>query len=173
MSGTPLSPVSAWSETETLHRDGKQQLGRGDCRVRSSEGQTRHPCLVSVAYTLLMASLHQHHPQDWARRPQTTSGEACWAAPAEPLEQVVDWMVDKLTVDHTGQFPELRWASADFPLGLRSRAHFTLGMIAIIIHKIIFLQHSLNLYIPKICKFSSDHWFSRYIIFMTILLYKV
>ena len=38
-----------WTGTETLHRDGQQQLGLGDCQVRSGEGQTRHVYLVSVA----------------------------------------------------------------------------------------------------------------------------
>ena len=30
-----------WTGTETLHRDGKQHLGLGDCQLRSGEGQTR------------------------------------------------------------------------------------------------------------------------------------
>lgn len=38
-----------WTGTETLHRDGKQQLGLGDCQVRSGAGQTRHVYLVSAA----------------------------------------------------------------------------------------------------------------------------
>jgi hypothetical protein len=89
-----------WTGTETFHRDGKQQLGLGDCQVRSGEGQTRHVYLVSAAYSLLMRSLHQNRPQDWARRTLTTIGEACRAVKAETLEQVVDWIVAKLTVDH-------------------------------------------------------------------------
>jgi hypothetical protein len=68
--------------------------------VRSGEGQTRHVYLVSAAYSLLMRALHQNRPQDWARRTLTTIGEACRAVKAETLEQVVDWIVAKLTVDH-------------------------------------------------------------------------
>jgi uncharacterized protein YndB with AHSA1/START domain len=94
-----------WTGTETFHRDGKQQLGLGDCQVRSGEGQTRHVYLVSVAYSLLMRSLQQGRAQDWARRTLTTIGEACRAVQAETLERMIDWVVDKLTVDH--------WSVAD------------------------------------------------------------
>jgi DDE superfamily endonuclease len=94
-----------WTGTETFHRDGKQQLGLGDCQVRSGEGQTRHVYLVSVAYSLLMRSLQQSRAQDWARRTLTTIGEACRAVKAETLERMIDWVVDKLTVDH--------WSIAD------------------------------------------------------------
>ena len=94
-----------WTGTETFHRDGKQQLGLGDCQVRSGEGQTRHVYLVSAAYSLLMRSLQQSRAQDWARRTLTTIGEACRAVQAETLERMIDWVVDKLTVDH--------WSIAD------------------------------------------------------------
>jgi uncharacterized protein YndB with AHSA1/START domain len=94
-----------WTGTETFHRDGKQQLGLGDCQVRSGEGQTRHVYLVSTAYSLLMRSLQQVRPQHWARRTLTTIGEACRAVKAETLERMIDWVVDKLTVDH--------WSIAD------------------------------------------------------------
>ena len=94
-----------WTGTETFHRDGKQQLGLGDCQVRSGEGQTRHVYLVSAAYSLLMRSLQQSRAQDWARRTLTTIGEACRAVKAETLEHMIDWVVDKLTVDH--------WSLAD------------------------------------------------------------
>jgi hypothetical protein len=80
-----------WTGTETLHRDGKQQVGLGDCQVRRGEGQTRHGYLVSTAYSLLMRSLGQSRVQDWARRTPTTIGEACRAVKAETLERVVDW----------------------------------------------------------------------------------
>jgi DDE superfamily endonuclease len=94
-----------WTGTETFHRDGKQQLGLGDCQVRSGEGQTRHVYLVSAAYSLLMRSLHQSRPQDWARQTLRTIGEACRAVKAETLERMVDWIADKLRVDH--------WAVSD------------------------------------------------------------
>ena len=89
-----------WTGTETFHRDGKQQLGLGDCQVRTGEGQTRHVYLVSTAYSLLMRSLQQIHPQHWARRTLTTIGEACRAVKAETLERVIDWIVEKLTMEH-------------------------------------------------------------------------
>jgi hypothetical protein len=89
-----------WTGTETLHRDGKQQLGLGDCQVRSGEGQTRHVYLVSAASSLLMHALHQSRPHAWARWTLTTIGEACRAVKGELLAQVVDWIVDKLADDH-------------------------------------------------------------------------
>ena len=89
-----------WTGTETFHRDGKQELGLGDCQVRHGEGQTRHVYLVSAAYSLLMHSLHQNRPQDWARTMLTTIGEACRAVKAETLARMIDWVVDKLTVEH-------------------------------------------------------------------------
>jgi hypothetical protein len=89
-----------WTGTETFHRDGKQALGLGDCQVRSGEGQTRHVSLVSAAYSLLMRSLHQSRPQEWARTMLTTIGEACRAVKGELLGQLVDWIVDKLADDH-------------------------------------------------------------------------
>jgi hypothetical protein len=96
-----------WTGTETFHRDGKQLLGLGDCQVRTGEGQTRHVYLVSVAYSRLMRSLHQTHLYDWARRTLTTIGEACRAVKAETLERIVDWIVDKLTVEHWS-IPEMK-----------------------------------------------------------------
>jgi hypothetical protein len=89
-----------WTGTETFHRDGKQELGLGDCLGRNGEGQTRPVYLVSAAYSLLMRSLHQNRPQDWARTMLTTIGEACRAVKGELLEQLVDWIVDKLADDH-------------------------------------------------------------------------
>jgi DDE superfamily endonuclease len=96
-----------WTGTETFHRDGKQQLGLGDCQVRSGEGQPRHVYLVSTAYSLLMRALGQSRVQDWARRTLMTIGEACRAVKAETLERVVDWIVEKLTVEHWS-VPEIK-----------------------------------------------------------------
>jgi hypothetical protein len=67
--------------------------------VRSGEGQTRHVYLVSAAYSLLMRSLHQSRPQDWARHTLRTIGKACRAVTSELLEQPVDWIVEKLGHD--------------------------------------------------------------------------
>ena len=100
-----------WTGTETFPRDGKQQLGLGDCQVRSGEGQTRHVYLVSVASSLLMRSLQQSRVQDWARRTLTTIGEACRAVKTETLERGVDWIVEKLTVEHWS-VPDIKAAFA-------------------------------------------------------------
>ena len=96
-----------WTGTETFHRDGKQQLGLGDGQVRTGAGQTRPVYLVSVAYSLLMRSLQQVRPQNWARRTLTTIGEACRAVNAETLERIVDWIVEKLTLEHWS-VPEMK-----------------------------------------------------------------
>ena len=55
-----------WTGTETLHRDGKQHLGLGDCQLRNGEGQTRHMYLVLLAHSLLMAQLRQGRVSAWA-----------------------------------------------------------------------------------------------------------
>lgn len=84
-----------WTGTETFHRDGKQELGLGDCQVISGEGQTRHTYLVTTAYSLLMRCLHSNHPKEWARRKLTTIGEACRAIKGETLGKLIDWIFDK------------------------------------------------------------------------------
>src|SRR5260370_12663771 len=55
-----------WTGTETFHRDGKQQLGLGDCQLRDVQGQTRHMDLVMLAYSLLMSQLRQARAWEWA-----------------------------------------------------------------------------------------------------------
>jgi hypothetical protein len=96
-----------WTGPETLHRDGQQPWGLGDGQVRSGEGQTRHVSLVSTAYSLLRRSLQQVRPPHWARRTLTTIGEAGRAVQAETRERVIDWSVEKLTVEHWA-VPEIK-----------------------------------------------------------------
>jgi hypothetical protein len=54
-----------------------------------------------------MRSLPQHRGQDWARRTLPTIGEACRAVKAETLERVVEWIVEKLTMEHWS-VPEIK-----------------------------------------------------------------
>jgi hypothetical protein len=84
-----------WTGTETFHRDGKQQLGMGDCQLRDGEGQTRHMHLVMLAYSLLMRQLRQGHAYDWAYAQLTTVGEACRAILRETLRQTLSWAMER------------------------------------------------------------------------------
>jgi len=69
-----------------------------------------------------MRSLQQSRVQDWARRTLTTIGEACRAVKAKTLARVVDWIVDKLTVEHwsvleiKAALPSLNFAKAQSDL---------------------------------------------------------
>lgn len=83
-----------WTGTETFHRDGKQQLGMGDCQLRDGQGQTRHMHLVMVAYSLLMKQLRQGHAYDWAYQQLTTIGEACRAMLRETLRKTMTWAIN-------------------------------------------------------------------------------
>lgn len=80
-----------WTGTETFHRDGKQQLGLGDCQLRDHEGQTRHMYLVMLAYSLLMRQLRQSHACEWAFERLTTIGQACRAIVRETLRDTLTW----------------------------------------------------------------------------------
>jgi hypothetical protein len=84
-----------WTGTETFHRDGKQQLGMGDCQLRDGEGQTRHMHLVMVAYSLLMKQLGQSHAYEWAFQKLTTIGEACRAILRETLRKTLTWAMER------------------------------------------------------------------------------
>ena len=83
--------------TETFHRDGKQQLGMGDCQLRDGEGQTRHMHLVMLAYSLLMQQLQQSQAWEWAYQKLTTIGEACRAILRETLRKTLTWAIDHAT----------------------------------------------------------------------------
>ncbi len=83
-----------WTGTETFHRDGKQQLGMGDCQLRDAEGQTRHMHLVMLAYSLLVRQLRQGHAYEWAFRTLTTIGEACRAILRETLRTTLTWAIE-------------------------------------------------------------------------------
>jgi hypothetical protein len=89
-----------WTGTETFHRDGKQQLGMGDCQLRDGEGQTRHMHLVMLAYSLLMKQLGQGHAYEWAFRKLTTIGEACRAILRETLRKTLNWAMERSKGDN-------------------------------------------------------------------------
>ena len=86
-----------WTGTETFHRDGKQQLGLGDCQLRDFQGQTRHMYLVMLAYSLLMSQLRQGRASEWALQKLMTIGEACRAMLRESLRATLTWAIAEVT----------------------------------------------------------------------------
>ena len=86
-----------WTGTETFHRDGKQQLGLGDCQLRDVQGQTRHMYLVMLAYSLLMGELKQGRAKEWAIHRLMTIGEACRAMAKETLRTTLSWAIEQVT----------------------------------------------------------------------------
>lgn len=86
-----------WTGTETFHRDGKQQLGLGDCQLRVDQGQTRHVYLVMTAYSLLMSQLRQGRAKEWALHRLMTIGEACRAMVKETLRTTLAWAIEQVT----------------------------------------------------------------------------
>ena len=85
-----------WTGTETFHRDGKQELGLGDCQLRSRECQARHMYLVMLAYSLLVSQLEQSHAYEWAYRKLSTIGEACSAILTETLRSTLQWAFERV-----------------------------------------------------------------------------
>jgi len=85
-----------WTGTETYHRDGKQELGMGDCQLRSGQGQTRHMYLVMLAYSLLMIQLKQSRAKSWALCRLTTIGQACRAVAEESLRTTLQWAIEQV-----------------------------------------------------------------------------
>jgi hypothetical protein len=85
-----------WTGTETFHRDGKQQLGLGDCQLRDFQGQTRHMYLVMLAYSLLMSQLRQGRAREWALQRLMTIGEACRAMLRENLRATLAWVIEQV-----------------------------------------------------------------------------
>jgi hypothetical protein len=86
-----------WTGTETFHRDGKQELGMGDCQLRSGQGQTRHMYLVMLAYSLLVRQLRQPTAKEWAIERLTTIGQACRAVATETLRTTLTWAIEQVT----------------------------------------------------------------------------
>jgi hypothetical protein len=86
-----------WTGTETFHRDGKQQLGLGDCQLRDVQGQTRHMYLVMLAYSLLMGELKQSRAKEWALHRLMTIGEACRTMTREALRTTLSWAIEQVT----------------------------------------------------------------------------
>jgi hypothetical protein len=57
-----------WTGTDTFHRDGKHELGRGACQLRSGQGQTKPMRLVMVAYTILVREHKSGRAKGWGWR---------------------------------------------------------------------------------------------------------
>lgn len=88
-----------WTGTECFHRDGKQNLGMGECQLRSGRGQTRHMYMVFLAYSILTTQLRQGHARAWALERLTTIGQACRAVLRESLSQTLEWVIERAEVD--------------------------------------------------------------------------
>ena len=89
-----------WTGTECFHRDGKQELGMGDCQLRNRQGQTRHMYMVFVAYSVLVRQLDSSRSRGWAHTKLKTIGEACIAVAKESLSQTIRWILARIESDH-------------------------------------------------------------------------
>ena len=83
--------------TETYRRDGKQELGMGDCQLRSGQDQTRHMHLVMLAYSLLMTKIKQSRAKSWALRRLNSIGQACRAVAEGTLRTTLQWAIEQVT----------------------------------------------------------------------------
>jgi hypothetical protein len=80
----------------TLHRDGKQPLP-GSLSGRSGTSQIRNVSLVSVAYSLLMRSLHQTSLHGLGGRWRPSAKPVVQSKPRR-CERQVDWIVARLSM---------------------------------------------------------------------------
>ncbi len=83
--------------TETVPRDGKRQLGLGDCQLREVQGQTRQMDLVMLAYSRLRGQPRQGRAKEWALHRLMTIGEACRAMAKEALRTTLSWAIEQVT----------------------------------------------------------------------------
>ena len=79
-----------WTGTETLHRDGKQHWGLGECPLRSGEGQTR-------PLSLVLRVPSQGRVRAGAHETLTTIGAACRAVRRETLGKTLTWASERAT----------------------------------------------------------------------------
>ncbi len=89
-----------WTGTECFHRDGKQQLGMGDCQLRNGRGQTRHMYMVFLAHSVLMRQLRQGRAYAWARERLMTIGQACMTVLRQTLSDTIEWVFERIEDDH-------------------------------------------------------------------------
>lgn len=110
-----------WTGTETFHRDGKQELGLGDCQLRDGEGQTRHTYCVFLAYSLLVRELDKTSVSGWASVRLSTVGESCRALLKESIRTMIGWIVEQLELaKSTGRNATKRLDAVLHRLGLGS-----------------------------------------------------
>jgi len=89
---------SRWTGTETFHREGKQELGLGDCQLRDGVGQTRHIYCVFLAYSLLVRQLGKTNVSGMLGVKLSTIGENCRALFRESVRNMIGWIVEQLEV---------------------------------------------------------------------------
>lgn len=92
-----------WAGCECFHRDGKQELGMGDCQCRNGQGQTRHLYMVFLAYSVLMRHLRQGRAHAWALERLKTIGQACRAVMAETFSATISWLLERFEEGWNGQ----------------------------------------------------------------------